>query len=316
MWRSLVARFVRDEEAAGSNPVTPTAADLRRSPDYSVACGLLSGAADVRFLEPGGSRACPLGLWNCLKQPVQQGHARARRRLGALLERLLPARQPLPHRRADRPCACRSPTSAVPAWLHGARGAEGCAAPPQDIHRKGRSDTAPRNATAKVPDKGGHFVETIVNDYITRELVQDVALLPLGDATSLLETGILHSLSMLRLRGIPPGAVRGHGGRCRPTSRRTSTAWTPSFAPTFAPGTGKKRAMRASVAETVPAVGQRSRRPWSIPVPGVLRAIEAIAFWLVTSPLPGAAAILALATVPPAGGATGRSGRTPASATR
>ncbi len=42
-------------------------------------------------------------------------------------------------------------------------------------------------------------METIVNDYITRELVEDVALLPLGDATSLLETGILHSLSMLRL---------------------------------------------------------------------------------------------------------------------
>jgi acyl carrier protein len=42
-------------------------------------------------------------------------------------------------------------------------------------------------------------VETIVNDYLTRELVQDAALLPLGDATSLLETGILHSLSMLRL---------------------------------------------------------------------------------------------------------------------
>lgn len=42
-------------------------------------------------------------------------------------------------------------------------------------------------------------METIVNDYITRELVRDLALLPLGDATSLLETGILHSLSMLRL---------------------------------------------------------------------------------------------------------------------
>lgn len=42
-------------------------------------------------------------------------------------------------------------------------------------------------------------METIVNDYITRELVQDVALLPLSDATSLLETGILHSLSMLSL---------------------------------------------------------------------------------------------------------------------
>jgi hypothetical protein len=26
VWRSLVARFVRDEEAAGSNPVTPTQA--------------------------------------------------------------------------------------------------------------------------------------------------------------------------------------------------------------------------------------------------------------------------------------------------
>ena len=42
-------------------------------------------------------------------------------------------------------------------------------------------------------------MEKIVNDYITRELVQDVDLLPLGDATSLLETGILHSLSMLTL---------------------------------------------------------------------------------------------------------------------
>ncbi len=42
--------------------------------------------------------------------------------------------------------------------------------------------------------------------------------------------------------------------------------------------------MGASAAETVPAAGQRSRRPWSIPVPGVLRAAEAIAFWLVTAP--------------------------------
>ncbi len=42
-------------------------------------------------------------------------------------------------------------------------------------------------------------METIINDYITRELVQDVALLPLANATSLLETGILHSLSMLSL---------------------------------------------------------------------------------------------------------------------
>ncbi len=30
MWRSLVARFVRDEEAAGSNPVIPTKIDKIR----------------------------------------------------------------------------------------------------------------------------------------------------------------------------------------------------------------------------------------------------------------------------------------------
>ncbi len=29
MWRSLVARFVRDEEVAGSNPVTPTRSEVR-----------------------------------------------------------------------------------------------------------------------------------------------------------------------------------------------------------------------------------------------------------------------------------------------
>jgi acyl carrier protein len=42
-------------------------------------------------------------------------------------------------------------------------------------------------------------VETIINDYISRELVQDPALLPLGNETSLLESGILDSLSFLRL---------------------------------------------------------------------------------------------------------------------
>jgi len=42
-------------------------------------------------------------------------------------------------------------------------------------------------------------VETVINDYISRELVQDPTLLPLADETSLLETGILDSLSLLRL---------------------------------------------------------------------------------------------------------------------
>jgi acyl carrier protein len=42
-------------------------------------------------------------------------------------------------------------------------------------------------------------VETVINDYISRELVQDPALLPLADGASLLESGIIDSLSLLRL---------------------------------------------------------------------------------------------------------------------
>jgi acyl carrier protein len=42
-------------------------------------------------------------------------------------------------------------------------------------------------------------VETVINDYISRELIQDPALLPLADDKSLLEGGILDSLSLLRL---------------------------------------------------------------------------------------------------------------------
>ena len=42
-------------------------------------------------------------------------------------------------------------------------------------------------------------METVINDYIGRELVRDPALLPLADDASLLESGILDSLSLLRL---------------------------------------------------------------------------------------------------------------------
>jgi acyl carrier protein len=42
-------------------------------------------------------------------------------------------------------------------------------------------------------------VETVINDYISRELVQDPALLPLADDASLLDNGVLDSLSLLRL---------------------------------------------------------------------------------------------------------------------
>ena len=42
-------------------------------------------------------------------------------------------------------------------------------------------------------------MESVVNDYISREIVQDPALLPLSNNASLLEGGILDSLSLLRL---------------------------------------------------------------------------------------------------------------------
>jgi acyl carrier protein len=42
-------------------------------------------------------------------------------------------------------------------------------------------------------------LEAVINDYISRELVQDASLLPLQNTTHLLETGILDSLSLLRL---------------------------------------------------------------------------------------------------------------------
>lgn len=42
-------------------------------------------------------------------------------------------------------------------------------------------------------------METVITDYISRELVQDPALLPLANETSLLTSGIIDSLSLLRL---------------------------------------------------------------------------------------------------------------------
>lgn len=42
-------------------------------------------------------------------------------------------------------------------------------------------------------------MEATINDYISKELVQDAAVLPLKNDTSLLETGVLDSLSLLKL---------------------------------------------------------------------------------------------------------------------
>ena len=43
-------------------------------------------------------------------------------------------------------------------------------------------------------------METVINDYISREFVGDPALLPLANDASLLDSGILDSLSLLRLK--------------------------------------------------------------------------------------------------------------------
>ena len=45
----------------------------------------------------------------------------------------------------------------------------------------------------------GAQMENVINDYISREIVQDPAVLPLSNDTSLLGGGILDSLSLLRL---------------------------------------------------------------------------------------------------------------------
>ena len=42
-------------------------------------------------------------------------------------------------------------------------------------------------------------METVINDYISRELVPDPALLPLANDTLLLESGVIDSLSLLRI---------------------------------------------------------------------------------------------------------------------
>ena len=42
-------------------------------------------------------------------------------------------------------------------------------------------------------------METVINDYISRELVPNAALLPLANDTLLLESGVIDSLSLLRI---------------------------------------------------------------------------------------------------------------------
>src|SRR6185437_5597862 len=72
----------------------------------------------------------------------------------------------------------------------------------EDLNRQGgqgRPGHGTDEKASRHPLKEGAHVEAIINDYISRELVQDPALLPLSDDTSLLDSGILDSLSLLQL---------------------------------------------------------------------------------------------------------------------
>src|SRR4051794_15934995 len=73
LWRSLVARLVRDEEAAGSNPVSPT-----------------------RWMAPGRSAAGSRCVWSALGALLGRGLAAA----GGARPRLDHAAEPLPRRLA------------------------------------------------------------------------------------------------------------------------------------------------------------------------------------------------------------------------
>ena len=65
MWRSLVARVVRDDEAAGSNPVTPTSITAAQSPPsrHSRRWALgVRGPITTLTSPPGSPRGRPLAF--------------------------------------------------------------------------------------------------------------------------------------------------------------------------------------------------------------------------------------------------------------
>jgi hypothetical protein len=80
VWRSLAARFVRDEEAAGSNPATPTEKHQARTsvlgrtlvliPFSGLSGEILEKILDWILIPPPG-----LPLLAGLQQRVQGGHA-------------------------------------------------------------------------------------------------------------------------------------------------------------------------------------------------------------------------------------------------
>jgi hypothetical protein len=67
--------------------------------------------------------------------------------------------------------------------------------------RPGRARRVRRVMSTKVLQgtSEGISLEAVINNHISKEFVRDPGLLPLGNATPLLETGILDSLNLLRL---------------------------------------------------------------------------------------------------------------------
>ena len=74
VWRSLVARFVRDEEAVGSNPATPTRA--RAAGPYGSAASSYPLGSRVVPGSPVATEGGPAG------RPARNGHRRRGRRGG------------------------------------------------------------------------------------------------------------------------------------------------------------------------------------------------------------------------------------------
>src|SRR5580698_2187599 len=91
--------------------------------------------------------------------------------------------------------ACR-PTWSRTSWSSATR----CRGPPPARSTVSGSRSTAAKERLKAAAHGRLLkLESVINDYISREFVQDASLLPLGNATSLLETGILDSLGLLRL---------------------------------------------------------------------------------------------------------------------
>jgi hypothetical protein len=64
VWRSLVARFVRDEEAVGSNPATPTTATpTTATPTTATPTKEIAGQRPISLISPRRSLDFDVRFW-------------------------------------------------------------------------------------------------------------------------------------------------------------------------------------------------------------------------------------------------------------